>query len=91
MSGNIQGMPERFRRGEASPQDVSDARGYSLIRVSIYSFLLFINGFWHFWMLTVYSLGVSGLFILDSTRWFGFSIRLGQMWITGMSPNIFPP
>ena len=34
MSGNIEGLQGLFRSGEASPQDVSDTRGYSLIRVS---------------------------------------------------------
>lgn len=34
ISGNIEGLQELFRRGAASPQDVSDTRGYSLIRVS---------------------------------------------------------
>jgi len=35
MSGNVPGLRELFRRGAASPQDVSDTRGYSLIRVSV--------------------------------------------------------
>jgi hypothetical protein len=36
MSGNIRGLQDLFRRGAASPQDVSDTRGYSLIRVSVF-------------------------------------------------------
>lgn len=34
-SGNVEGLQELFRRGAASPQDVSDTRGSSLIRVSV--------------------------------------------------------
>jgi hypothetical protein len=34
MSGNIQGLQDLFCRGAASPQDVSDTRGYSLLRVN---------------------------------------------------------
>ncbi|KAK3900475.1 ankyrin repeat-containing domain protein [Staphylotrichum tortipilum] len=37
MNGNIPGLQELFRRGAASPQDVSDTRGYSLIRWALYS------------------------------------------------------
>jgi hypothetical protein len=39
MNGNIQGLQELFRRGTASPQDVSDTRGYSLLRVWLPGFL----------------------------------------------------
>lgn len=35
ISGNIEGLQDLFRRGAASPQDVSDTRGYSLIRVRV--------------------------------------------------------
>ncbi|KAJ8126735.1 hypothetical protein O1611_g6903 [Lasiodiplodia mahajangana] len=34
IKGNIEGLKELFRRGAASPHDVSDTRGYSLLRVS---------------------------------------------------------
>ena len=34
VSGNIEGLKELFRRGVASPRDVSSTRGYSLMRVS---------------------------------------------------------
>ncbi|KAK3299171.1 ankyrin repeat-containing domain protein [Chaetomium fimeti] len=37
MNGNIQGLQDLFNRGEASPQDVSDTRGYSLLRWALYS------------------------------------------------------
>ncbi|KAM7200723.1 ankyrin repeat protein [Naviculisporaceae sp. PSN 640] len=37
MNGNIEGLKELFSRGAASPQDVSDTRGYSLIRWALYS------------------------------------------------------
>lgn len=33
-SGNIEGLKDLFRRGLASPRDVSETRGYSLLRVS---------------------------------------------------------
>lgn len=33
-SGNIEGLKDLFQRGLASPRDVSETRGYSLLRVS---------------------------------------------------------
>lgn len=33
MNGNIEGLKSLFGRGLASPVDVSDTRGYSLLRV----------------------------------------------------------
>ncbi|KAI0481753.1 ankyrin repeat-containing domain protein [Xylaria cf. heliscus] len=37
IKGNIEGLKELFRRGAASPRDVSDTRGYSLIRWALYA------------------------------------------------------
>ena len=34
LNGNIEGLKGLFRRGLASPRDVSDTRGYSILRVS---------------------------------------------------------
>ena len=34
LNGNIEGLKELFRRGLASPRDVSNTRGYSVLRVS---------------------------------------------------------
>lgn len=34
LGGNIDGLKDLFRRGLASPKDVSETRGYSLLRVS---------------------------------------------------------
>lgn len=38
LSGNIDGLKELFKRGLASPRDVSTTRGYSVMRVSLTSF-----------------------------------------------------
>ncbi|KAI1153406.1 ankyrin repeat-containing domain protein [Nemania diffusa] len=35
--GNIEGLKGLFRRGAASPRDVSDTRGYSLLRWALYA------------------------------------------------------
>ncbi|KAI1386841.1 ankyrin repeat-containing domain protein [Hypoxylon trugodes] len=37
MKGDIEGLKSLFRRGLASPVDVSDTRGYSLLRWALYS------------------------------------------------------
>ncbi|KAF2105246.1 ankyrin repeat-containing domain protein [Lophiotrema nucula] len=36
LEGNVDGLRDLFRRGLASPRDVSDTRGYSLLRWAIY-------------------------------------------------------
>lgn len=36
LNGNIDGLKERFKRGLASPQDVSTTRGYSVLRWAMY-------------------------------------------------------
>ncbi|KAI0445000.1 ankyrin repeat-containing domain protein [Xylaria telfairii] len=35
--GNIEGLKDLFKRGAASPRDVSDTRGYSLLRWALYA------------------------------------------------------
>ncbi|KAI0973587.1 ankyrin repeat-containing domain protein [Xylaria arbuscula] len=37
VAGNIEGLQHLFRRGRASPRDVSTTRGYSLLRWALYS------------------------------------------------------
>ena len=34
LTGNIDGLKDLFKRGLASPKDVSSTRGYSILRVS---------------------------------------------------------
>lgn len=43
LAGNIDGLKELFKRGLASPKDVSTIRGYSLLRVSCPLLLKFIS------------------------------------------------
>lgn len=75
ISGNIEGLQELFRRGAASPQDVSDTRGYSLIRVRHIlpqsSYVSEVS----LWLTT--SPG-SGRFILGNTKPSNFSMRRVQ-------------
>ncbi|KAI0868960.1 ankyrin repeat-containing domain protein [Hypoxylon argillaceum] len=37
VGGNIEGLKKLFRKGTASPRDVSDTRGYSLLRWALYA------------------------------------------------------
>lgn len=37
MQGNIEGLKYLFSQGLASPRDVSDSRGFSLMRVSLFA------------------------------------------------------